>query len=215
MKRGRNNLWIKIAVFSFPFLLLTAVFFGCSLDSTVNSPVESHSALATLQCINHTCGPDLFTGIEQGDQRDSLAREKVFHLSSDSSVALVGDNGGTLLLEFSHGNSEFEIPEGAVCDDGGETSKQRGSPVEITARAALFATHDGPLVVYDFAPRGLTFPEKCTLRLQTTFGFNEDITLYRWNPDTGDWIKGDQTRRIDKDGAVEFKIDRFSKCAIR
>jgi len=186
---------------------VSVVLLGCSTNAPVAPALNEPDGLKAIAFVEDQLGQDPFAAVE--GEHGGLAKP-VWWITSDASYADVGVDGATIYLNLGNGVSSFDIPNGAVCNNYDGDGQ---CVVRITAKAAWFQTPYGNLALYDFGPDGLQFAKDCKLRVPTGFGFGKLISLYWFNPSTGQW-EVQQSNKTDKQGFVQFNISHFSKYAI-
>ncbi len=152
-----------------------------------------------------TVGDNSRDAIQYGDAQlqDPAAMAKLLgSLLSDTDSVLVGGDGGAINLSLGGARSSLHVPNGAL-----------NASVSITALAWQFPTPWGTVTLYDFGPNGLAFTKAATLTLSTNLAKGTVLTLYWYNPSTGQWEVQAQST-VKNDGSVEFPIWHFSKYGI-
>ena len=205
MKVAKGNSLIKTGFAALALVFLAAIVISCSSEAPFAPVVYDQTSFKALNSVLNEFGTDPFSTLTDSD--GNLAKSGRWEIVEDSDYADVGADGGVITLKLRGAVSTFEIPKDAVC-----AHCDKDCVVRINAKALLFNTPFGPLVLYDFGPDGLVFDKDCKLKIEA--GFKDRVVdLFWFNPDTGVW-ELEQTVRVDKRGKAEFKIRHFSKYAI-
>jgi len=200
---------VKVGALLLALGMVAAAIFGCSIEAPF-APSNKVEPLNAIAFVEEQFGADPFAAVfdSGANANNGLAKRGKWRIQYDTDYADVGKDGGTISLELGGASSTLEIPKDAVCKD-----EDKDCLVRITARALLFKTPYGPVVLYDFGPDDLVFAKACKLKLITRFAKNTVLRLYWFNPETGRW-EVEQRGEVDKKGVVEFEVHHFSKYAI-